>query len=155
MVDSQLEGKGAQRTELEGTGMGSRKGPSEPAQLAQMPHSPTFIKENINVLRMMIKEHDQHAKAKANPKKLVYGSSNEEDSDSLRSKGLLERLFYESSGTSRTRDRARSTGKSQRSLSRSSELAKKLNDKISKIMDKMFKRSGHLLGERRQQDRGK
>ncbi|GJZ02349.1 hypothetical protein Tco_0520310 [Tanacetum coccineum] len=84
-----------------------------------MTPSPAFNKENIDVLRTMIKEHDQQAKAKENPKKLVYGSFGEEDSDSLGTKGLSKQLFNESSGTSGTQYRARSTGKSQGSLSRS------------------------------------
>ncbi|GKB48249.1 hypothetical protein Tco_0899002 [Tanacetum coccineum] len=71
--------------ELEGTGMGSREGPSDPTQMTP---SSDFIKENIDVLRTMIKEHDHQAKAKVTPKKLVYGSSFEEDSDSLGTKGL-------------------------------------------------------------------
>ncbi|GJR86831.1 hypothetical protein Tco_0210842 [Tanacetum coccineum] len=77
MVDSQLEGERAQRVELEGTRTGLREGTSEPAQLAQTTPSSAFIKENIDVLRMMIKEHDQQAKAKAAPKKLVYDDSGE------------------------------------------------------------------------------
>ncbi|GKA95589.1 hypothetical protein Tco_0817627 [Tanacetum coccineum] len=62
MVDSQLEGEGAQRVEAEGTGMSSREGPFEPAQLAQTTPSPAFIKENIDTLKTMIREHNQHAK---------------------------------------------------------------------------------------------
>ncbi|GKE01909.1 hypothetical protein Tco_1389892 [Tanacetum coccineum] len=34
-------------------------------------------KENIDVLRTMIKEHDQQAKEKATPKKLIYDDSGE------------------------------------------------------------------------------
>ncbi|GKA51610.1 hypothetical protein Tco_0744806 [Tanacetum coccineum] len=40
--------------------------------------SPAFIKENIDVLRTMIKEHDQQAKMKATPRKLAYADSNKE-----------------------------------------------------------------------------
>ncbi|GJY43702.1 reverse transcriptase domain-containing protein [Tanacetum coccineum] len=90
MVDSQLEEEGAQRVELEGTGTGSREGPFEPAQLAQTIPSPTFIKENIDVLRTMIKEHDQQTKAKATLKKLVCDDSGEEGSDSSETKGLAK-----------------------------------------------------------------
>ncbi|GKD21472.1 hypothetical protein Tco_1223175, partial [Tanacetum coccineum] len=105
IIDSQLEGEGAQRVELEGTGTGSREGPSEPAQLAQTTPSPAFIKENIDVLRTMIKGHDQQTKAKATPKKLVYDDSREEDLDSSETKGLLERFSSESSGTFGTQDK--------------------------------------------------
>ncbi|GJR87489.1 hypothetical protein Tco_0211500 [Tanacetum coccineum] len=59
------------------------------------------------------------AKAKVTLKKLIYDDSEEEVSDSLKTKGLSERFFNESFGTSGTRDMARSSGKSQRSLSRS------------------------------------
>nr|GFA93093.1 hypothetical protein [Tanacetum cinerariifolium] len=41
--------------------------------------SSTFIKENIDVLRTMIKEHDQQAKTKATPRRLAYADSNKED----------------------------------------------------------------------------
>ncbi|GKB93256.1 hypothetical protein Tco_0979393 [Tanacetum coccineum] len=61
MVDSQ-EKEGVQRVEEEGIGTGSREGPITPASLAQTTHSPTFIKENIDVLRTLIGEHDQHDK---------------------------------------------------------------------------------------------
>nr|GEY35622.1 reverse transcriptase domain-containing protein [Tanacetum cinerariifolium] len=37
-----------------------------------------FIKENIDVLRTMIKEHDQQAKMKATPRKLAYVDSDKE-----------------------------------------------------------------------------
>ncbi|GKA23016.1 hypothetical protein Tco_0708978 [Tanacetum coccineum] len=119
MVDLQLEGEGAQRVEVEGSGMGSREGPSEPAPLAQTTPSPAFIKESIDVLRTMIKEHDQQAKAKATPKKLVYNDSEEECSDSSETKGLLEQFSNGSSKTSITPERDRCLEKSQRSLSRS------------------------------------
>nr|GEV45257.1 reverse transcriptase domain-containing protein [Tanacetum cinerariifolium] len=60
--------KEVQRLEEEGTGMGSREGPSTPAQLAQTTPSLAFIKENVDMLRKMIKEHDQQAKTKATQK---------------------------------------------------------------------------------------
>ncbi|GJW87707.1 hypothetical protein Tco_0163047 [Tanacetum coccineum] len=40
--------------------------------------SPAFIKENINILRTMIKEHDQQAKVKPTPRRLAYADSNKE-----------------------------------------------------------------------------
>ncbi|GJS82931.1 reverse transcriptase domain-containing protein [Tanacetum coccineum] len=121
IIDSQLEGEGAQRVELEGTGTGSREGPFEPAQLAQTTPSPAFIKENIDVLRTMIKEHDQQTKAKATLKKLVYDDSGEEGSDSSETKGLLELFSSESfgtSGTSGTQDRNKSKSKTKTSEGR-------------------------------------
>ncbi|GJU92437.1 hypothetical protein Tco_1304860 [Tanacetum coccineum] len=74
MVDSQLGGEGVSEMRLEGMKV-----------------------ENIDVLRNMIKEHDQQAKTKMTPRKLFYDESKEEYSDS--------------------------SGKSQRSLSRSRALS--------------------------------
>ncbi|GJU88306.1 reverse transcriptase domain-containing protein [Tanacetum coccineum] len=99
--------------------MGSREGPSKPAPLAQTTPSPAFIKESIDVLRIMIKEHDQQAKVKATPKKLLYDDSEEECSDSSKTKGLLERFSNGSSKISITPERDRCLEKSQRSLSQS------------------------------------
>nr|GEW14569.1 hypothetical protein [Tanacetum cinerariifolium] len=50
--------EGVQGVEEEGTRTGSQEGPFAPAQLAQTNPSPAFIKENIDVLRTMIKKHD-------------------------------------------------------------------------------------------------
>ncbi|GJZ43982.1 hypothetical protein Tco_0591237 [Tanacetum coccineum] len=69
--------------------------------------------ENIDMLRTMIKEHDQQTKTKATPKKLTYDDSEEEGSESSSIKGLSER----SSRTAGTRSKTRSSGKSLRSLS--------------------------------------
>ncbi|GKA35271.1 hypothetical protein Tco_0721762 [Tanacetum coccineum] len=80
MADSQLPDEGAQRGELEGVEAGSQERPSKPAPLAQTTLSPASIKENINVLRTMIKEHGQQAKTKATPKKFAYNESEEGDS---------------------------------------------------------------------------
>nr|GEU69568.1 hypothetical protein [Tanacetum cinerariifolium] len=54
--------------------------PTEPVLQTQKTASPslTFIKENIHVLRTMIKEHDQQAKMKATPRKLAYADSDKE-----------------------------------------------------------------------------
>ncbi|GJT15745.1 reverse transcriptase domain-containing protein [Tanacetum coccineum] len=118
MVDSQLEGEAAPGAGLEGTSVGPQEGPTEPAQLTQTALSPVFIKKNIDVLRTMIKEHDQQAKAKATPKKLAYDESEEENSDDSEAKGLSDPPSHESSGTSKARKRGCPSAKSQRSLSR-------------------------------------
>ncbi|GKE10951.1 hypothetical protein Tco_1414502 [Tanacetum coccineum] len=102
MVESQLGWEGAPEERLENAGIDPQKRPPEPAMLAQTTPSPTFIKENIDVLRTMIKEDDQQAKAKAIPRKLVYDGSEEENSDSSGTNGQSERLLNESSDTSRT-----------------------------------------------------
>ncbi|GJV12491.1 hypothetical protein Tco_1354032 [Tanacetum coccineum] len=72
------------------------------------------------MLRTIIKEHDQQAKEKTTPRKLVYdGSEEEENSNSSGTRGSSKQLSNESSDTYRTRGRDRSSGKSQRSLYRS------------------------------------
>ncbi|GJS70082.1 hypothetical protein Tco_0702923 [Tanacetum coccineum] len=65
----------------------------------------------------LIKEHDKQAQTKETPKKLTYGNSKEEGSRSSKKRGLSKRSSNGSSGTTRTRSKARSSGKSQRSLS--------------------------------------
>ncbi|GJY73019.1 reverse transcriptase domain-containing protein [Tanacetum coccineum] len=85
--------------------------------------SPAFIKENSNVLRTIIKEHDQQAKMKATPRKLAYADSNKEAPDESLARGFSDRFSLESSGTSETHKRTRSTGKSQRTPSKNKELA--------------------------------
>ncbi|GKC33873.1 reverse transcriptase domain-containing protein [Tanacetum coccineum] len=117
MANSQLPEGEAQGAESKGVGTGSPERPSELAPLAQANPSPTFIKENIDVLRTMIKENDQQTKAKATPKKLAYDESEEGGSSSLGAKGQSERLSCKSSSTSETSNKTRSTRKRQRSLS--------------------------------------
>ncbi|GJR62869.1 hypothetical protein Tco_1505031 [Tanacetum coccineum] len=64
------------------TDMGTKThgGPTEPVlQTHKTPSpSPAFIKENIDVLRTMIKEHDQQAKMKSTPRNLAYVDSDKE-----------------------------------------------------------------------------
>ncbi|GJW92755.1 hypothetical protein Tco_0172427 [Tanacetum coccineum] len=59
---------------------GNPWGPTEPVSQTQKTPSPSpaFIKENIDVLRTMIKEHDQQAKMKTTPRKLAYADSDKE-----------------------------------------------------------------------------
>ncbi|GJS14625.1 hypothetical protein Tco_0409097 [Tanacetum coccineum] len=145
---------------MENVGVGSQEGPTEPAPLAQTTPSPNFIKENIDVLRTLIKEYDQQAKANATPKKLAYDESEEEDSDNLGTKGLRsERLENISKSKEKSRKwKAKSRGRSihgsiqVRELAYQGctsgcasrrdhpELAKKLNDKIPKTVDEIFER---------------
>nr|GEU83531.1 reverse transcriptase domain-containing protein [Tanacetum cinerariifolium] len=93
----------------------------------------------------MIKEHDQQAKAKTTPRKLVYDEFKEENLDNSRTKDLSERLSNESSGTSRTRDKARSVGKIQRSLCRSRTSS---HLRIPKRLESRSKSKAKLKGER-------
>ncbi|GJW25757.1 reverse transcriptase domain-containing protein [Tanacetum coccineum] len=125
MVDSQplkeeVRGIGARGVETE-----PKKWSTEPTLQTQTTPSPssTFVKKYINVLRTMIKEHDHQAKAKATPKKLAYGDSEREASDGSETKSFSNQFSFESSGTFDTCSKARSSGKSQKSLSKSKELS--------------------------------
>ncbi|GJR03425.1 reverse transcriptase domain-containing protein [Tanacetum coccineum] len=69
----------------------------------------------------MIKEHDQQAKIKATPRKLVYADSNKEASAKSLAKGFFDRFSLESSGTSDTHRQTRSTSKSQKTPSKNKE----------------------------------
>ncbi|GJS32746.1 reverse transcriptase domain-containing protein [Tanacetum coccineum] len=64
MVDSQPVEEEVRRTETGGIGMEPQKGPTEPAPQTQTTPSPAFVMENIDMLRIMIKEHDQQVKVK-------------------------------------------------------------------------------------------
>nr|GEY47308.1 hypothetical protein [Tanacetum cinerariifolium] len=63
-----------------GVGTKTHVGPTKPVLQTQKTPSPSsaFIKENIDVLRTMTKEHDQQAKMKATPRKLAYADSDKE-----------------------------------------------------------------------------
>ncbi|GKC65027.1 hypothetical protein Tco_1097625 [Tanacetum coccineum] len=79
--------------------------------------SPTFIKENIDVLRTTIKEHDQQAKIKATPRKLAYADFDKKALTLSLAKGFSDRFSLESSSTSDTYRQTRSASKSQKTLS--------------------------------------
>ncbi|GJY65475.1 hypothetical protein Tco_0467713 [Tanacetum coccineum] len=82
-----------------------------------MTPSLAFIKENIDMLRTMIKEHDQQAKVKETPKKLAYDESEEGDSGG-RTKVLSEQLSHESPGTSEAYGKSREKIKKVRTKSK-------------------------------------
>ncbi|GJX42916.1 hypothetical protein Tco_0259592 [Tanacetum coccineum] len=123
MVDSQLVEEDVRGLEPRDVGTETQKGPTEPVSQTQttLSPSPAFIKENIDVLRTLIKEHDQQTKTKSTPRKLIYGNSEREAPDELMAKIFSDRLSLESSGTSYTCDKAHSVGKSQKSLSKGKE----------------------------------
>nr|GEV03960.1 hypothetical protein [Tanacetum cinerariifolium] len=77
MVDSQPMEEEIQGTDARGVGTKTHGGPTEPVlQAYKTPSpSPAFIKESIDVLRTMIKEHEQQAKTKAMPRILAYADS--------------------------------------------------------------------------------
>ncbi|GKB98069.1 hypothetical protein Tco_0984206 [Tanacetum coccineum] len=80
-----------------------------------------FIKEKINVLRTMIKEHDQQAKMKATSRKLAYADSNKEAPVRSLARGFSDRFSLESFGTSNTHRQTHSVSKSQRTPSKNKE----------------------------------
>ncbi|GJT39328.1 reverse transcriptase domain-containing protein [Tanacetum coccineum] len=87
-------------------------------------HSPAFIKENIDVLRTMIKEHDRQAKIKATPRRLAYANSDKEAPARSLARGFSDRFSLESSGTSDTHRQTRSASKNQRTPSKNKEPAR-------------------------------
>ncbi|GJT83909.1 hypothetical protein Tco_1058251 [Tanacetum coccineum] len=80
--DSQQDKGEAMGVEEQGVEIGTHERPSAPYMLAQTSPSPAFIKENIEVLRTMIKEHDQQGYTRSNPKKLTYDEFKREGSGS-------------------------------------------------------------------------
>ncbi|GJZ18880.1 reverse transcriptase domain-containing protein [Tanacetum coccineum] len=82
-------------------------------------------RENIDVLRTMIKEHDQQDKMKATPRKLAYVDSDKEaPAGSLAVSFFFffsDRFSLESSGTSDTHKQNRSASKSRRTPSKNKE----------------------------------
>ncbi|GJT74029.1 hypothetical protein Tco_1033315 [Tanacetum coccineum] len=80
MVDSQPMEEEFQGATTRDEGTKTHEGPTEPVLQTQKTPSPSpaFIKENIDVLRTMIKEHDQEAKIKPTPRKLAYADSDKE-----------------------------------------------------------------------------
>ncbi|GKB42054.1 hypothetical protein Tco_0886996 [Tanacetum coccineum] len=80
MVDSQLVEEEVRGLEPGYVGTKTQKRPTGPVSKNQKTLSPssTFVKENIDALRIMIKEHDHQTKAKTTPRKFVYADSKRE-----------------------------------------------------------------------------
>ncbi|GKF57275.1 hypothetical protein Tco_0170812, partial [Tanacetum coccineum] len=114
MVDSQPMEEEFQRARTRDAGTETHEGPTEPVLQTQKNPSPSlaFIKENINVLRTMIKEHDQQAKMKATPRKLAYADSDKEAPARSLAREFSNRFSLESSGKSNTRRQAHFASKS-------------------------------------------
>ncbi|GKE25079.1 hypothetical protein Tco_1436591 [Tanacetum coccineum] len=104
-------------------GTETHEGPTEPVLQTQKTPSPSsaFIKEKIDVLRTMIKEHDQQAKMKATPRKLTHVDSDKEAPEGSLARGFSDRFSLESSSTSDTCKQTRSASKSQRTPSKNKE----------------------------------
>ncbi|GKE55385.1 hypothetical protein Tco_1494570, partial [Tanacetum coccineum] len=124
MVDLQPMEEEIRGTDTRGVGTETHGGPTEPVLEAQKTHSPSpaFIKENFDVLRTMIKEHDQQAKTKATLRRLPYANSDKEASAMSLARGFSDRSL-ESSGTSDTHKQTRSASKSHRTPSKKKEPA--------------------------------
>ncbi|GKD45859.1 reverse transcriptase domain-containing protein, partial [Tanacetum coccineum] len=125
MVDSQPMKEEFQGAVTRDVGTKTHEEPTKPVLQMQKTPSPSaaFIKENIDVLRTMIKEHDQQAKMKATPRKLAYADSDKEASALSLAKGFSDRFSLESSGTSGTYRQTRSASKSQKTPSTNKEPA--------------------------------
>ncbi|GJW24254.1 hypothetical protein Tco_0038065 [Tanacetum coccineum] len=157
MVDSQPMEEEFQGAATRDVGTETHGEPTEPVLQTQKTPSPSpaFIKENIDVLRTMIKEHDQQAKIKATPRKLAYADSDKEAPALSLAKGFSDRFSLETSGTSDTYRQTRSASKSQKTPSRNKESthlrrSRRLKDrsmtkeKVRKERSKSRrKRSGH------------
>ncbi|GKB76593.1 hypothetical protein Tco_0943488, partial [Tanacetum coccineum] len=123
MVDSQLVEEEVRGLEPGYVGTKTQKRPTGPVSKNQKTLSPssTFVKENIDALRIMIKEHDHQTKAKTTPRKFVYADSKREAPNELMARSFSDRLSLESSGTSNTCSKTHSASKSQKSLSKGKE----------------------------------
>ncbi|GJR04180.1 hypothetical protein Tco_0527164 [Tanacetum coccineum] len=94
---------------------------SAPAGQAQGGPSPTFVKENIDVLRTMIKELDNRGQEKVTPRKLFNEESGEVGSENSQMSPSTEEVRgYSSDGSSRSRsrERPRTARKHRKSVSR-------------------------------------
>nr|GEX42848.1 reverse transcriptase domain-containing protein [Tanacetum cinerariifolium] len=122
-VDSQPIEEGTRGTEARDVGKETLMGPTEPVSQIQKTSSPSsaFIIENINVLRTMIKEHDQQAKKKATPKRIAYVDSDKEAPIGSLAMSFSDRFSLESSRTFDTRIQTRFADKSQRTPSKNKE----------------------------------
>ncbi|GJT74888.1 reverse transcriptase domain-containing protein [Tanacetum coccineum] len=123
MVDSQPIEEEFQGAGTRDAGMETPRGPIKPVLQTLKPPSPSpsFIKENIDVLKTMIKEHDQHAKMKATLRKLAYVDSDKEAPARSLARGFSDRFSLESSGTSDTHRQTHYANKCQRTPSKNKE----------------------------------
>ncbi|GKC47072.1 hypothetical protein Tco_1064794 [Tanacetum coccineum] len=141
MVDSQPMGEKFQGATIRDVGMETHEGHTEPVLQTQKTPSPSpaFIKENIDILRTMIKEHDQQAKMKATPRKLAYTDSDKEAPVESLAKGFSDRFSLESYDISDTHRQTRSTIKSQKTPSKNKEpIQEGLEDSFEELSQKFL-----------------
>ncbi|GJW46204.1 reverse transcriptase domain-containing protein [Tanacetum coccineum] len=115
MKGPQLEEGENLNTGAPGTGRTPPGGTSAPAGQAQGGPSLAFVKENIDVLRTMIKELDNRGQEKVTPRKLFNEESGGARSENSQMSPLAEEVGgYSSDGSSRSRSReAQSRSKSK------------------------------------------
>ncbi|GJW05677.1 reverse transcriptase domain-containing protein [Tanacetum coccineum] len=91
-------------------------GTSAPAEQAQGGPLPAFMKENIDVLRTMIKELDNRGQEKVTPRKLFNEESGKAGSENSQMSPLVEEVGgYSFDGSSRSEARSRSKSKNVKS----------------------------------------
>ncbi|GKD33456.1 hypothetical protein Tco_1248965 [Tanacetum coccineum] len=141
MVNSQPIEEEVQRIEMRDEGTKIQKGPTGPTLQTQTTPSPSlaFVKENIDILRTMIKEIDHQAKAKTTPRKVIYIDSEKEAPDRSMTKGFSDRFSLESIGTSDTCGETHSAGKGQKGLSKGKELSRLIRSKGGRTEAKLSK----------------
>ncbi|GJS40649.1 hypothetical protein Tco_0565692 [Tanacetum coccineum] len=125
--DPQLEEGENLNTGAPRTGRTPPGGTSTLAEQVQEGPSPAFVKENINVLRTMIKELVNKGYEKVTPRRLFNEGSGEAGSkNSQMSLSANEGGGYSSDGSSRSRSRSRSmsTRKHRMSVSRKNRISK-------------------------------
>ncbi|GJW13789.1 hypothetical protein Tco_0017922 [Tanacetum coccineum] len=100
--------------EAPGTGRTPPRGTFAPARQAQGGPSPAFVKENIDVLRTMIKELDNRGQEKVTPRKLFNEESGEARLENSQMSPLAEEVrgySFDESSRSKSRGRPQSAQK--------------------------------------------
>ncbi|GKF25014.1 hypothetical protein Tco_0080908 [Tanacetum coccineum] len=154
MVDSQLVEEEVRGLEPRDVGTETQKGSTKPVLQTQATPSPSlaFVKENIDALKTMIKEHDRQTKAKTTPRKLVYTDSKRESPDEFMTRNFSDRLSIESSGTSHTHGKVHSASKSQKCLPKGKEPShpkrSKMLENHSKVKERTRREKSKTKGRR-------
>ncbi|GJW00682.1 hypothetical protein Tco_1555933 [Tanacetum coccineum] len=154
MVDSQLVEEEVRGLEPRDVGTETQKGPAGPVLQTQATPSPSpaFVKENIDALKTMIKEHDRQTKAKTTPRKLVYTGSERKAPGEFMTRNFSDRLSIESSGMYHTHGKVHSASKSQKSLPKGKEPSyprrSKMLENHSKVKERTRKEKSKTKGRR-------
>ncbi|GKA87302.1 hypothetical protein Tco_0809013 [Tanacetum coccineum] len=84
MEDSQSKEGGKLGVKEQVREIGTQEGPSSPSGLTQTPPFPAFLKENLKVIRTLIREHDKQNKIGVSLKKLTCREVELDDSGNPR-----------------------------------------------------------------------